>query len=89
MATRRLTTCERLAEKYKDFDPFIITTEAGQQIRFTIDAGEVVANWVTKKDRLTYSSGFLFGDCSIKKLSARDITSLLDEAATLRLSGDS
>lgn len=70
MAVRQ-SAPERLQDKYGGVT---VTTELGSQLRFTVPAGVIVATWVVKKDRLSYSSGFLFGtDGSMRKLSAREV----------------
>lgn len=74
MAVERKSACDRLVEKYGGSATH---TEMGSQYRHTVADGLIVATWVMKKDRLSYASGFLFGDQTMRKLTARDVTALL------------
>lgn len=86
----RATVCERMHVKYQQaLGSTMIIGGNGEQLRVTIPAGEVVATWIMKKDRLSYSSGFLFGPEGMRKLSARDVSVLLDEASSAADAADS
>lgn len=81
----KATTAERIHEKYESaLCTTLVTAPSGQQLRVTLPAGELVATWITKNDRLSYASGFLFAKSGLKKLTARDVTATLDEAVSSR-----
>lgn len=75
-----MNPCERLAEKFGKLEPAVVTTPDGScQFRCLTSRGGVVATWILRKGRLSYSSGFLFGnDEGLVKLSSRDLTKLLE-----------
>lgn len=81
-----LTVCERWVSKYALLEPEDIVASSGsRQFRCHLPEGWVICTWVMKKERLSYSSGFLFpAQTGMRKLSARDATALLDQALSSR-----
>lgn len=78
-----LTVCERWMEKYAALDPVMhVAPNGARQFRCRTPGRDVImiCTWIMKNERLSYASGFLFGNEGLEKLSARDATALLDQA---------